>query len=144
VGTGRRLGGHLTGEIEGPAAHQNDAEGGLTQVQERHAGGRRGQQGGEIAQAEFRDVDHIEGSDPGKSAGMPIDGAAPRRNGIHHAPVTPAVLIGHVEDVDNGVLDSKIDGLLEPPPHRSTQLRGGNVGGLDQRQLIVVRLAAPC
>src|SRR6202050_2453894 len=82
-------------------------------------GARRRQQCAEIAQAEFRHIDHIEGSDPGKSAGMPIDGAAPCRNGIHHAPVTPAVLIGHVEDIDNGVLNSKIDSLLEPPPYRS-------------------------
>lgn len=103
------------------------------------AGRRRGQQGGEIAQAQLRDVDDVEARNAGQGTRVPVDGGAPRGNRIHHAAMPAAVLVGHVEHVDDCVLDPKIDGLLQAPAHCSTQFSGRHVRGLDQRQLVAFR-----
>jgi hypothetical protein len=128
---------HLAREIERRSPHQYDGCLLLTQVQQRHAGGRRGQQRRKIAQAKLWDVDHVEGRDLDQRAGVPLDGAALRRHCVHHTSRTAAVLSGNVEDVNHRVLDAKVDGFLEAPSHGSAQLRGRHVGRLDQYKLIV-------
>ena len=69
---------------------------------------------------------------------MPVDGRAARGNGVHHAAVPAAGLHWNIEDVDDRVLDAKVDGFLQTPAHRSTQLGRGHVRRFDQHQLIVI------
>ena len=48
------------------------------------------------------------------------------------------VLVRNVEHIDDGVLDPKIDAVLEAPAHRGPQFRRRHFRGLDQCELIVL------
>jgi hypothetical protein len=68
---------------------------------------------------------------------MPLDDGAADRDGIHHARLPAAALFRQLEDVDDGVLDPKIDAVLQAPAHRGLELRRRHLGCLDQNQLVI-------